>query len=166
MTDTAGTDTAGTDTARTLSDVLDGLQFAMVATADDSGTWRARPLSLAGHDGDVLSFLVSVQADWVEALETGGSPTTVTFADPGKNTYVAVQGSARTVDDRARIAAMWNVGAGAYFDGPDDPQVRVLDVVVSYGEYWDGPHGRVGSLLQLAAKALGKETGRQGDIVV
>ena len=160
------TDPDRTDTARTLSDVLDGLNFAMVATADDTGTWKARPLSLAGQDGDVLSFLVSVQADWVEALETTGSPTTVTFSDPSKNTYVAVQGSARTADDRARIAELWNAGAGAYFEGPEDPQVRVLDVAVAYGEYWDGPHGRVGTLLQLAVKALGKETGQQGDVIV
>ena len=160
MTDTRSTDS--TDTDRTLSDVLGGLRFAMVATADGTGTWRARPLALAHLDGDVLSFLVSVEADWVEALELTGSPTTVTFSDPGTNTYVAVHGSARTVEDRARIAAMWNPGAAAYFDGPEDPQVRILDVDVAYGEYWDGPHGRVGALLQLAAKALGKETGTQG----
>ncbi len=153
-------------TDRTLADVLDGLNIAMVATADDGGTWRARPLSLAGQEADVLSFLVSVEADWVDALEATGSPTTVTFGDPSKNTYVAVQGTARTVDDRSRTAALWNPGAGAYFDGPDDPQVRVLDVEVAYGEYWDGPHGRVGALVQLAAKALGKETGTQGDVVV
>lgn len=152
--------------ARSLSDVVGGLHIAMVSTSDAGGEWRARPLSVAGTDGDVLSFLVSVGADWVAALEDSGSPTTVTFADPGKNTYVAVQGSARTSEDRDRIAALWNPGAGAYFEGPEDPQVRVLDVAVAHGEYWDGPHGRVGALLQLAAKALGKETGSQGDVVV
>lgn len=167
MTDStdAAADRTDTATDRTLSDLLGGLDIAMVATADDTGTWRARPLSLAGQQGDVLSFLVSVEADWVEALEDSGSPTTVTFADPSKNTYVAVQGSARTVEDRTRIADLWNVGAGAYFEGPEDPTVRVLDVEVAYGEYWDGPHGRVGALLQLAARALGKETGTQGDVV-
>ncbi len=155
-----------TDTDRTLSDVLDGLNVAMVATADDTGTWRARPLSLADQARDVLSFLVSEQADWVAALDASGSPTTATFSDPAKNTYVAVQGTARLLDDRHRIAELWNPGAAAYFDGADDPQVRLLEVSVEYGEYWDGPHGRVGALLQLAAKALGKETGEQGDVVV
>ena len=156
-----------TDTARTLSDVLDGLTFAMVGTADDTGTWKARPLSLAGQDGDVLSFLVSVQADWVEALETGGSPTTVTFSDPGKNTYVALQGAARTSNDRARIAELWNVGAASYFDGKDDPTVRALEVTVSYGEYWDGPDGKLGQALNLLKAALGNEdAGEQGDIRV
>ncbi len=58
-----------TDNDRTLHDALDGLRFAMVATADSSGTWTSRPLALAGSDGSVLSFLVSVDADWVAALE-------------------------------------------------------------------------------------------------
>ncbi len=154
-------------TQKTLEDTLDGMRFAMVATADTDGTWKSRPLALAGQEGGVLSFLVGVDADWVGSLEASGSPTTVTFSDPGKNSYVALQGSARTADDRARIAELWNVGAAAYFDGKDDPKVRVLDVAVSYGEYWDGPHGRIGSLLQIASAALGRghDAGEQGDVV-
>ena len=153
-------------TDKTLDDALDGLRFAMVATADQDGTWRSRPLALAGQEAGVLSFLVSVDADWVEALEEAGSPTTVTFSDPGKNTYVALQGSARTQDDRQRIADLWNPGAAAYFEGEDDPSVRELQVTVEYGEYWDAPSGRLGSVLQLASAALGHPTGEQGDVVV
>ncbi len=151
---------------RDLSIALDGLRFAMVATADASGEWRSRPLALAGQEDGTLSFLVGVDADWVAALEAEGSPTTVTFSDPGKNTYVALQGSARAVEDHERAAALWNVGAGAYFDGKDDPRIRVLDVDVQYGEYWDAPSGRLGSALQLASAALGRPVGSQGDVVV
>lgn len=153
-------------TDKTLPDALDGLRFAMVATADSAGTWRSRPLALAGQDGAVLSFLVSTEADWVAALETTGSPTAVTFSDQGKNTYVALQGSARTVDDRARIAALWNPGAAAYFEGKDDPTVRVLDVTVHDGEHWDAPGGTLGRALNLASAALGRPVGDQGDVVV
>ena len=155
-------------TQKTLDDALDGLRFAMVATADPShgGQWKARPLALAGTEGGVLRFLVGVDADWVEGLEQTGSPTTVTFSDPGKNTWVALQGSARTTDDRSLVHALWNPAAGAYFEGKDDPKVRVLEVQVSYGEFWDGPSGRVGQLLSVARAALGGESGDQGDIVV
>ena len=111
-------------TDKTLHDALDGLRFAMVATADQDGTWKSRPLALAHEEGGVLSFLVGVDAEWVASLEQEGSPTTVTFSDPGKNTYVALQGSARTLDDRERIAELWNPGAAAYFDGKYDPKVR------------------------------------------
>ncbi|MCW2616354.1 MAG: ral stress protein [Frankiales bacterium] len=155
------------DTARTLDDALDGLRFGMVATAGPDGEWASRPLALAGQEGGVLRFLVSTDADWVAGLEVQSSPTTVTFSDPGKNTYVALQGAARTTNDRARIKELWNVGAASYFDGEDDPEVRVLEVSVSYGEYWDGPHGRLGQALNLVKAALGNDdAGEQGDVVV
>ena len=154
-------------TEKPLHDVLDGLRFAMVATADPShdGMWKSRPLALAGQDGPVLSFLVGVDADWVEGLEEQGSPTTVTFSDQTKNVWVALQGTARTSDDRQRIAALWNVGAGSYFDGKDDPKVRVLDVTVDYGEWWESPSGRLGRAVTLASAALGKQVGDQGAVV-
>ncbi len=152
--------------ARDLQQALEGLRFAMAATPDAQGEWRSRPLALAGQEGGRLSFLVGVDADWVAALEGAGSPTTVTFSDPGKNTYVALQGTARVVHDPDRTSALWNPGAGAYFDGKDDPRVRVLDVDVHYGEYWDSPSGRLGSVLQLASAALGHQVGTQGDVVV
>ncbi len=154
-----------TDAAKTLQDAIDDLRFAMVATADEAGTWKSRPLALAKAEAHRLSFLVSIDADWVPSLAHDGSPTTVTFSDPVKNTYVALQGSARATDDRARIAELWNAGAASYFDGKDDPKVRVLDVTVEYGEYWDGPHGRLGNLVQLASAALGRDVGTQGAVV-
>jgi general stress protein 26 len=148
---------------RELSEVLEGLRFGMVAT-DDGGTWKARPLALAEEQDGALRFLVSHDADWVAALDVNGSPTTVTFSDPGKNTYVALQGKARTVNDRAKIEALWNPGAAAYFDGKDDPTVRVLEVNVEYGEWWDGPSGRIGQLITVASAAMGKHVGDKGPV--
>lgn len=153
-------------TDKTLSDALDGLRFAMVATADADGTWKARPLALAGQEGSVLSFLVSTDAEWVASLEASGSPTTVTFSDPGKNTWVALQGSARTVHDVARTKALWNPGAEAWFDDAEDPRLRVLDVDVAYGEFWDGPSGLAGRAIQAVGAKLGRDPGDQGDVVV
>jgi len=158
--------TSKTD-SRTLIEALDGLHFAMVATAGADGKWASRPLAVVGTDGGTLRFLVSTDADWVAGLEATSSPTTVTFSDPGKNTYVGLQGAARTTNDRAQIAGLWDVGAAAYFEGKDDPKVRVLEVDVHYGEYWDGPHGKLGQALNLAKAALGnKDAGEQGDVVV
>ncbi len=148
---------------RELNDVLDGLRFAMVGTSDGE-SWKSRPLTMAEQDGPTLRFLVSAGADWVLALETAGSPTTVTFADPGKNTYVALQGKARTQGDRATIERLWNPGAAAYFRDKDDPDVRVLEVDVAYGEWWDGPSGRIGELITIASAAIGKPVAEKGPV--
>lgn len=154
-------------TEKSLHDLLDGLRFAMVATADPShqGMWKSRPLALASQDGAVLSFLVGADADWVAGLEQQGSPTTATFSDQTKNVWVALQGTARTTNDRERIAELWNVGASSYFDGKDDPQVRILEVTVNYGEWWESPSGRLGRVVTLASAALGKPVGDQGPVV-
>lgn len=159
------TATDNTAEARSLAEALDGLYFAMVGTAD-GGLWKSRPLALAGVDGSTMHFLVSADADWVQSIGDADTPCTATFSDPAKNDYVALQGSARLVHDQRLIHALWSPEAGAYFEGKDDPNARVLAVDVAYGEYWDSPAGTVGRLLALAKAAAGGEAGKEGPISV
>lgn len=149
---------------RSLDDVLSGLKFAMVGTADRDGTWNSRPLAVVEQDGPVLRFLVSTEADWVQELESKDSPTGVTFSDPGKNTYVGLQGHARTVNDPAKVKDLMTAEAKAFFDGEDDPRARVLEVTVSDGEWWDGPHGKLGQKLGVLKAALGGSAGGKGEV--
>ena len=153
--------------ARTLREALDGLRFAMVGTADpQTDQWHSRPLTLAEHDGSILRFLATTESEWVSHLDEKHSPAGVTFSDPAKNVYVALQGRATVVNDRSAIARLWSVGAAAFLDDKDDPNVRVLEVLVEQGEFWDGPSGRVGGLLSVAKAALGHDAGTEGPIVL
>jgi general stress protein 26 len=149
--------------ARPLTEVLVDLRIAMVTTAVGP-VWKSRPLVLAGMPGPTLHFLVSAEADWVQALDESGSPTTVTFSDPNINEYVALQGRARAVRDEALIGELWNAEAKAYFSGTDDPALRVLEVEIEHGEYWDSPAGTIGRLFALAKAAAGGDAGREGPI--
>lgn len=150
---------------RTLSEALRDLYFAMVGTADHD-VWKSRPLALAGVDGSTLHFLVSADADWVQGIGEGGTACTTTFSDPARNDYVALQGSARVLHDPRLIDALWTAEAGAYFEGADDPNLRVLAVDVEYGEYWDSPAGTFGRLLALTKAAAGADAGKEGPIRV
>ena len=150
--------------SRTLEQALDGLKFAMVGTSDGE-TWRSRPLHVAEQDHEILRFLVTATAEWVAALENRGSPTAVTFSDPHQNVYVALQGKARTRVDRTTVERLWNPGAAAFFDGPDDPNIRILEVTVDEGEYWDGPSGRIGQMLSIVKAAVGADAGAHGPVV-
>lgn len=156
------------DTAKTLQDALDGLTIAMVGTEDKSGpgpVWKSRPLATAGRTDGSLQFLVSSETDWVQALENGGSPTTVTYADDGKNTYVALQGTAQITEDKGLIDELWSAADGAWFEGKQDPKVRVLQVSVESGEFWDGPGGKIGGLVSIAKAAAGGDAGDQGPVL-
>ena len=156
-----------TTTPQSLHEALDGLRFAMVGTADPvTHEWHSRPLTLAEQDGPILRFLTTTEAEWVSHLDGDHSPTGVTFSDPGKNAYVALQGRATVVNDRSAIERLWSVGASAFLEDKDDPTVRVLEVLVERGEYWDGPSGRVGGLLTLAKAALGRDAGTEGPVVL
>lgn len=156
------------DTAKTLKDALDGMMFAMVGTEDKSGpgpVWKSRPLTTAQATDDTLQFLVSGETDWVQALETSGSPTTVTYSDPGKNTYVALQGTATTTDDKQLIDELWSAPNGAWFDGKDDPNIRVLQVAVGSGEFWDSASGKTGGLISVVKAAAGGDGGDRGAVL-
>ena len=156
------------DTAKTLKDALDGMTFAMVGTEDKSGPgpiWKSRPLTTADAADDTLHFLVSAETDWVQALETSGSPTTVTYSDPGKNTYVALQGTATTTDDKTLINEVWSAPNGAWFDGKDDPNIRVLQVAVESGEFWDSAGGKIGGLVTVIKAAAGGDGGDRGPVL-
>ncbi len=156
------------DTAKTLKDSLDGMMFAMVGTEDRTGPgplWKSRPLTTAKATDDTLQFLVSSETDWVQALETSGSPTTVTYSDPGKNTYVSLQGTATTTGDKAVIDELWSAPNGAWFDGKDDPKIRVLQVAVDSGEYWDSAGGKIGGLISVLKAAAGGDGGDRGTVL-
>lgn len=161
------TKTSTSQTPTTLDQALDGLRFAMVGTADPTThLWNSRPLTLAEQDGPVLRFLTSTEAEWVNHLDGEHSRAGVTFSDPAKNAYVALQGHATVVNDRSAVERLWSLGAKAYLDDKDNPAVRVLEVLVERGEYWDAPGGRVGSLLTMAKAALGRDPGSEGPIVL
>jgi general stress protein 26 len=150
--------------SRTLDDLLDGFLFAMVATVQD-GRISSRPLTLLEHDGPLLRFLVSASAPWSQQI-TGVAQMHAAFADTKDETYVAVEGVGRLSSDREIIERLWNPAASAFFDGPDDPDIRVLEIQATGGEWWDGPSSRIGQAISLLRTRLGGSTpeGEHGTI--
>ncbi|MGD9956684.1 MAG: pyridoxamine 5'-phosphate oxidase family protein, partial [Candidatus Nanopelagicales bacterium] len=88
-------------------------------------------------------------------------------ADPDDTRYVAMRARARVTHDRARIEELWSPVAKAFFDGPDDPDLRALELEVDAGEWWDGPSTGVGRLVSLVKAAVtGDEPGNSGSVEV
>lgn len=122
-----------------LADLLTGdTTIAMLMTMID-GRHRARPLTCIEVDGDVLSFLVDREVDWVEAIAEGRATTLVTVADSGSNTYLSLEGHASVIVEPAELHRLWTPVASAWFDDADDPRLAVLAFTATSGEWWDGP---------------------------
>lgn len=148
-----------TDQARALDDVVNGGDVAMVTTIDTPSTLTSRPMTIAAVARGHVDFLVDVTADWIPHAE-GGRPVNVAVSSGGRNDWVSLTGTATVDRDRSRIEELWNPAAGAYFDDASDPNIGVLRVDVSNGEYWSAPAGGpVGRLVHLVSAALGDGEG-------
>ena len=115
-----------------------------------------------------LWFLMSSDIDTLDEIAADPS-VGLTYSDNGKGTYVAVAGQAAVRADRAKIRDLWNPAWKAWFEGPDDPTIRLVEVRITSAWYWDSPDSRVVRLFGIVAAAVTGDTydaGEQGEIRV
>ncbi|MGD9998641.1 MAG: pyridoxamine 5'-phosphate oxidase family protein [Ilumatobacteraceae bacterium] len=148
--------------ARPLAEVLSDVRIAMVMTSID-GVWSSRPLTCLEVDHSFLRFLVDASTDWVADLLNGEATVHATFSDPKSNSYVSLNGTAFVSADPAEVDRLWSAPAAAFFTGPDDPNVRVLQIDITDGQWWDGPSGRIGQTIGLLRAAINDDPSMAGD---
>ena len=153
-----------------LGNLIERVRVAMVTTAEPTGMLRSCPLlTLASDDEDRrLWFFVSStsDADW---MHRGHRRVGIAYADPNKQDYASLSGSAAIVRDPEKMRAHWDAWVELWFPlGIDDPDLALLRVDVEQAEYWEAPgvparriHGDV-SIPTIIADAPSAEPGRIG----
>lgn len=143
-----------------VAELIRDFRFAMVTTVNTLGELVARPMTVqeAEFDGD-LWFIAA--RDSHEIAELDVNPVAgVSFAS--NDTWVSLTGTAKQVDDPARLAEYWNPWVEAWFpDGPEDPNVTLVKFTASGAEYWDSPGGRIASAVNFVKSKL---TGSTADV--
>lgn len=125
------------------------IDFCMFTTWDGERQ-RARPMSArVAREEHVIRFLTDASGTKDNHIERFPK-VLLTFSDHGNGNYVAIGGDAAVSDDRALIRKLWSRFDEAWWDGPEDPSIRVITVTPREGELWDGP----GTLLA-TAKMIG-----------
>lgn len=112
----------------------------MLTTSRSDGSLHSRPMATqqTEFDGE-LWFFTSDDSLKVDELKSRPA-VNVSYADPSKNRYVSISGSAMLVRDRTMAEQLWNPLYKAWFPkGLDDPQLALLRVDVEEAEYWDAP---------------------------
>jgi general stress protein 26 len=141
-----------------LRELIKDIDICMLTTVDEDGTLRSRPMGTqeAEFDGD-LWFITTVDTGKVSEIKQDNK-VNVSYAAPGKNRYVSVSGTAKLLNDRAKIKEFWSPIYKAYFpNGPDDPKIRLLKIAVQKAEYWDAPGGVIPTIIAFAQALAGKE---------
>lgn len=154
-------ETKGSDRAEALTkinELIKDIRFAMLTTAGPDGTLHSRPMATQKNEfNGELWFLTRDDSGKVFDIHHDAN-VALTYAD-GKNTFVSLSGRARVTRDQARIRELWNPMYTAWFpQGKDDPEIRVMQVIVESAEYWDAPNNPVARSFQLflAAATAGK----------
>ena len=159
------------DQRELLWDLIKDTRFAMFTTRHANGHLHSRPMTTQNSkldEDDSLWFFMSNSGDPVADL--GADPTVnVAYANPGKDSYVSVSGTAQVVDDVERKKRLWNKMNEAWFpNGPTDPDVALVQVRITHANYWDVKDSKVVQFWQMAKAAVsGKppsDMGRHGEV--
>ncbi len=115
------------------------MQFhtAMLVTHADAGQMRARPMALARveEDGRVW-FITGAESAKIHEIEADTHVHIICQND--HSAYLSMSGRAELVQDRARIAELWQEPFRVWFPGgKDDLQIALILVRPERGEFWD-----------------------------
>lgn len=144
--------------AKKLYELIKDIKIAMMTSVEPDGSLHSRPMHnhKADEAGD-LWFFTRARTPKVEELKRD-SEVNLAYSDPSSQSYVSVSGKAEIVTDKAQVKALWSEGLRTWFPaGPDDPNIALIRVHPSGGEYWDSPSQTV---LQLYGYAKARLTGK------
>jgi general stress protein 26 len=146
--------TTTTNDLQALHDHLKGIRFTMFATHDGE-RMRSRPMTTieSKDGGDTLLFLGNDGSELLADIATDPH-VNLAYSDNDGGKYVSVSGTATSRDDRAMIKELWNPILNAWWDGPEDPAIRVIEVRIQAAEYWAGPGSKLVRLVGIAAAAV------------
>lgn len=132
-------------TLEEISEKLKKIDFCMLSTNGGSGRISSRPMSNNGdveYDGDswFFSYENTRKVSEIEGIDlvslTFTAPTSL-LGKPG--IFVAVEGSASLIRDKAAFEEHWVADLERWFpDGVDTEGLVLIKVEASLIQYWDG----------------------------
>jgi general stress protein 26 len=125
---------------------------------------HTRPMAtIEVEDNGTLWFYTDIRSIKVDEVEQE-QEAHLTYAHPGKESYLDVWGRAKVVTDRNLIKEKWSPVVKAYFPkGEDDPNLALLKITPSNCYYWEAESGKMVQFIKMAvAAATGKPEVAQG----
>ncbi|MBW3098192.1 pyridoxamine 5'-phosphate oxidase family protein [Pseudohoeflea coraliihabitans] len=139
-------------------EAMDDVRAAMLSI----GSARHVPMSpYPEADRNRMWFIGAAGTDLVEALDAGQSDGSliVTGAD---HVYARIEGRASLSSDRGKLEDLWNPVASSWFDGIDDPDIRLIEFIPSEAEIWETTNS-IGFMVEMAKSKMTGDTPDMGD---
>lgn len=119
-------------------------------------TIRARPMAAHLAPAENAVYFLTDERHYKDEEIAADPNVCLAFANDGSANYVSISGHATVTNDRAKIKELWSLAAKAWWDGTDDPNIRLLTVTPVDAEYWDGENMVVASMKMAAAAMTGE----------
>lgn len=141
------------DVKSKLVEALRSLDTLMVATRAPNGSMHARPMAVAEVDDDGAVWFATARDSGKtdeavidnHALATGQT----------KVLFVSLSGELDVIADRERIQQLWKESWKVWFpEGQDDPNLVLMRLRPTAGEYWDERGSKGIAYLFEAARAF------------
>ena len=135
---------SGDDARKKIAALVKGIHICMMTTVATDGSMDARPMAVQNTPFDgTLWFLTRRTSEKVSEVEQDRH-VTLNFAEPSDSKYIALKGRASVSQDRVKIHELWNSMYKAWFPkGEEDPEVAVVRVDVSEGDYWEASSSKL-----------------------
>lgn len=140
-----------------LSELIAGIEVAMLTTVDRTGRLHSRPMmALRSMAEGALWFFTQGSSHIVDDVNAH-HPVNACYVDSARGRYVSVSGRARVVTDRARISELWEPRLTKWMPGgAADASVVLIRVEVQEAESWEwGNEREVTASIELSAKSGG-----------
>lgn len=126
-----------------LSELLRGIEVAMLTTVDRTGHLHSRPMMTLQHTADnALWFFTEASSHAVDDVN-GHHPVNLSYVDSERGRYISVSGRARIVNDRSKKRHFWEKRLAHWLPhGCGDPSVILLRIEVHDAEAWQAGNER------------------------
>lgn len=135
--------------------LVEEVRVCMFITNHQSNDEHTRPMATVEVDNEgALWFYTDIRSIKVEEVATQRN-VHLTYAHPGKESYMDVWGTGTIVTDRQLIKEKWSPVVKAYFpNGADDPNLALLKVTPTDVYYWESETGKMMQFLKMATAAV------------
>lgn len=150
--------------------LVDEINICMFITNSISDHEHTRPMATIEVEEDgTLWFYTNVHSIKVDEVNNE-KQVHLTYAHPGKESYLDVWGFAELVTDRQQIVDKWSPIVKAWFpDGVTDPNLALLKVKPQEAYYWEAETGKMVKILKMATSIVTGERladGAQGSLQI
>jgi general stress protein 26 len=157
-------DLDGIDAVKRVKDMVDDAKSCFFCTGGAGGrgatgpSHGVRPMSVREVDDAGAIWFLSASDSYKNQELAADPATTLYFQADAHAGFLALDGRAEVLTDRARIKDLWNFMLRTWFtEGEDDPRITVIRFVPESGYYWDNKHGNAVAGAKMAVgAAIGK----------